>query len=79
MPKSEVLNSIVERAASWPRDAQEELAYVAQEIEAELAAGVYRPTDDELRGIDRGLRDAADGKFVSEAEVEAVFAKHRGE
>ena len=44
--------------------------------------GLYFQQDDllvpeELRGIDRGLRDAAEGRFVSEAEVEAVFAKHR--
>jgi predicted transcriptional regulator len=78
MPKPEALETIVERAASWPDDAQEELSKIAREIEAELAAGVYRPTDDELRGIDRGLRDAAEGKFASEEEVEAVFAKRRG-
>ena len=77
MPKSEALKTIVERAASWPRDAQEELAQVAREIEAEIAGGAYQPTEAELRGIDRGLRDAADGRFASEVEVEAVLAKHR--
>jgi len=77
MPKSVALSSLVERAASWPTDAQEELVHLASEIEAELAGGTYRPTEQELRGIDRGLRDAADGKFASASEVEAVFAKHR--
>ena len=77
MPKSEALSAIVERAASWPREAQDELAVLAEEIEAELSAGVYRPTEEELRGIDRGLRDAAEGRLATDAEVEAVFAKHR--
>lgn len=77
MAKPEPLLSIVERAASWPEEAREELSAVAREIEAELAAGSYKPNEAELRGIDRGLRDAAEGKFASEAEVEAVFAKHR--
>jgi predicted transcriptional regulator len=79
MPKPEALHTIVERAASWPQEAQDELTQVALEIEAELSAAAYRPTAAELRGIERGLRDAAEGKFASEAEVEAVFAKHRGE
>jgi predicted transcriptional regulator len=79
MIKPEALRTIVERAESWPQDAREELTHMAQEIEAELSAGTYRPTGDELRGIDRGLRDAAEGKFASEAEVETVFTKYRSE
>jgi hypothetical protein len=71
------LATLVERAAAWPEDAQEELKRIAEEIGAELDRGAYTPTDDELRGIDRGLRDAADGKFVTNEDVEAVFAKHR--
>jgi predicted transcriptional regulator len=78
MPKSEALRTIVERAAFWPREAQDELATLAEEIEAELSAGVYHPTEEELRGIDRGLRDVAEGRFATEVDVEAVFAKHRG-
>jgi len=71
------LETLVQRAVAWPEDAQEELARVAGEIEAELEQGTYRPTVSELRGIDHGLRDAADGKFASDDEVEAVFDKHR--
>jgi len=70
-------NDVLERAKSWPSNAREELTQLALEIEAELGAGDYRPTEAELRGIERGLRDAADGKFATEAEVEAVFAKYR--
>ncbi len=71
------LKTIVDRAASWPPEAQEELAVLAREIEAELSAGAYKATEAEQRGIDRGLRDAAEGRFASNDEVEAVFAKHR--
>jgi predicted transcriptional regulator len=74
---NKTLNDLLDRAREWPDGAQEELAQLAREIEAELSAGVYRASADELRGIDRGLRDAADGKFAGEDEVEAVFAKHR--
>ena len=72
------LSDLLERARSWPADAQNELERMAQEIEAELGAGLYKPTSAELAGIERGLRDAADGKFATAEQVEAVFAKHRG-
>jgi hypothetical protein len=77
MPRNAALQKIMERAASWPEYAQAQLAEVANEIEAELSAGTYHATQDELRAIDRGLREAAEGKFASDADVEAVFAKHR--
>ena len=70
-------NDVLERAKSWPQDAQAELKQLALEIEAELGAGDYSPTETELAGIARGLRDVADGKFATEAEVEAVFTKYR--
>ncbi|HSZ74636.1 MAG TPA: hypothetical protein VK779_07445 [Rhizomicrobium sp.] len=38
----------------------------------------YYPTEEELAGIDRGLRAAAEGKFATDEQVEAVFAKFRG-
>jgi hypothetical protein len=74
---NKALNDIVHRADAWPDFAQEELAQLAREIDAEVNAGVYRATPDELAGIDRGLTDSADGKFVGAEQVEAVFAKHR--
>ena len=74
---NKTLNEIVRRADSWPEGAQQELAELAREIEAEVNAGAYRATSDELAGVDRGLRDSAEGKFATEEQVEAVFAKHR--
>jgi predicted transcriptional regulator len=71
------LSDLLERARSWPADAQNELERMAQEIEAELGAGLYRPSPTELAGIERGLCDAADGKFATDEQVEAVLAKHR--
>lgn len=37
----------------------------------------YRANAEELRGIDRGLRDSAEGKFASSDEVKATFARYR--
>jgi hypothetical protein len=70
------LKNILERAETWPEAAQDELADIALEIEAELS-GTYDATPEELEAIDRGLRDMAEGRFATEEQVEAVFAKYR--
>jgi hypothetical protein len=74
---AKALEEAIQRAASWPQEAQEELAEIAFEIDARLKGGKYRATPEELEGIDRGLKAAREGRFATEAEVEAVFTKHR--
>jgi predicted transcriptional regulator len=74
---NKTLTHLLRRADAWPEEAQSELAEIVGEIEAELAAGAYRATPEELAGIDRGLRDSAEGKFATDEKVETVFAKHR--
>lgn len=75
--KTRQLAEILERVERWPAHAQDELAEIAREIDAGLEGGTYEPTDAELAGIDRGLRDAEQGHFATEAEVEAAYAKFR--
>jgi predicted transcriptional regulator len=72
-----IWDELLRRIQSWPEEAQQELAQVVSEIEAELGNSRYRATPAELEGIDRGLNDAAQGKFASDEDVEAVFAKYR--
>ena len=74
---AKVLKDVLERVETWPEEAQAELAEIALEIDAGLAGGVYHATPEEIEGIDRGLKAARDGRFVTDKEVEAVFAKHR--
>ena len=50
----------------------------ARDIDDNLGKGDYEPTPAELAGIDRGLRDAAEGRFASEPQVDAALAKLRG-
>ncbi|MBV9460995.1 MAG: hypothetical protein JO141_26290 [Bradyrhizobium sp.] len=75
--KTQKLSEALERVESWPTDVQNELAEFALELDASLKDGEYQPTPEELAGIDRGLRAAAEGRFASEQEVEAAFAKFR--
>ena len=75
--KTKMLTDVLERVERWPSDAQDHLAEIAIEIEASLAGASYEPSADELTGIDRGLRAAAEGRFANDQEVEAVLAKLR--
>ncbi len=75
--KTKRLAEILERVESWPAHAQDELAEIVRDIDAGLSGGVYQATPEELEGIDRGLRDAAEGRFATDDEVEATFAKFR--
>ena len=74
---TKVWDQLLQRVQSWPDEAQEELAQIVSEIEAELNDSPYHPSPAELLGVARGLRDAAEGRFASPEEVEAVFAKYR--
>ena len=74
--KTKQLKTILERAETWPEAAQDELIEIAREIEGELR-GEYYATPEELEGIDRGLRAAAEGRFATDEQVEAVLAKFR--
>jgi hypothetical protein len=76
--KTKKLNEALERVEAWPPDIQNELAEFALDLDAGFKGGEYEPTPEELAGIDRGLRAAAEGRFASDPEVEAVLAKFRG-
>src|SRR5271156_4381494 len=75
--KTRKLTEVLERVEAWPADVQNELAEFALELDAGFKGGEYEPTPEELAGIDRGLRAAAEGRFARDQEVEAVLAKFR--
>jgi len=70
------LTEVLERVEAWPADVQNEK--FALERDAASKDGEYQRSPEELAGIDRGQRAAADGRFATEAEVEAAFAKFHG-
>ncbi len=76
--KTKRLTDALERVETWPAKWQEELAAIALDIDAQIKDGVYHPAPEELEGIDRGLRDAEQGRFATDEEMERVFAKFRG-
>ena len=75
--QSRMLTEILARVAAWPAEAQDQLAEIAVEMDAALAGQPCQPTPEELSGIDRGLRAAAEGRFATQDEVEVALAKLR--
>jgi hypothetical protein len=75
---AKVLKDALQRVESWPVEAQEELAEIALEIDTGLNGGVYHATPKELERIDRGLKASWEGRSATDADVEAMFEKHRG-
>jgi predicted transcriptional regulator len=71
------LTDVLERIEAWPPETQNQLADFALELDAGLSDGEVEPTPEEMAGIERGLRAAAEGRFATDQQVEAVFAKFR--
>ena len=71
-----IAESILDRIADWPDEAQQELMQSIVDIEARHL-GVYRLSDDERAAVRDGLAQAARGEFVPDDVVEAYFNKHR--
>jgi hypothetical protein len=71
-----VLENLMERAASWPDEAQAELVEAMLAIETRHG-GVYRLNDEERSAVRRGLREFQDGNLASDAEVAAVLDRYR--
>jgi predicted transcriptional regulator len=70
------LAALLDRVASLPDEAQDELATSLAAIEAKYT-GAYRVSEDERAGIERGLASLREGRLVEE-NVMAAFWKHHG-
>jgi predicted transcriptional regulator len=70
------LETLIERVAALPEEAQDELLDHIAIIEAKHS-GVYELSDDERTAVRRGLEEMRQGKFASDEEVEAVFSRYR--
>jgi predicted transcriptional regulator len=71
------LKEVMRKIESWPEEAQKELAAIAQEMDESLRGGIYHASQEELAGIDRGLRAAREGRFAKDEDVEAALSKRR--
>jgi hypothetical protein len=71
----EQIATLLERVAELPDDAHAELVETIVRIEARYA-GVYRLNTDERGALARSAEDVGQGRFASDADVAALFARH---
>lgn len=72
-----LLKEMIDHAATWPQEDQEELAEYAREIEARRT-GVYTMSDDERAAVGKGLAEADRGEFVSDELIAEADKRHEG-
>jgi hypothetical protein len=72
---TKTLKDVMEHAATWPIEDQDELAEYAREIEARRT-GIYRMSDDERAAVGKGLAQADRGEFVADALVTEADKRH---
>jgi hypothetical protein len=65
---------LLEEIETWPLEDQEELAEYAREIRGRRT-GVYKLSEEERAGIERGLADMRAGRFATDEQVAAIFQK----
>ena len=68
-----VLEQAIEKVKALPKERQEYVAEVLEEIAAEN--DVYRMTDEERRLVREGLDELDRGEYASDAAVEAVLRR----
>jgi len=73
---NKIAESILDRIADWPEEAQAELMQSIADIEAKHL-GVYRLSDDERAAVREGMEQAARGEFVPDDVVAAYFKQYR--
>ena len=76
MNDSKPLGTLLERAESWPDEAQAELVRFMIDMEAKHF-GAYRLSDEDRTHIERSLAAAKRGEFASDEEVAALFNRYR--
>jgi hypothetical protein len=71
------LKNLLERVQAWPKQAQDELAALVDQIETELRGDDYIATREELEIIDEAIASLDRGEVASDREIEAALARFR--
>jgi len=75
--KTKELKKVLERVATWPKEAQDELVRSLAEIETRYT-DVYHVNDEERAALNKSAEDVQRGRFAADQEVDTVFGRfHR--
>ena len=66
--------ALLERVASLPEEAQDEIVASVAAIEAKYA-GEYQVSDEERAAVERGLTSVREGRLVSEEDMAAFWSR----
>jgi len=71
------LKKVLERVATWPKEAQDELVRSLAEIETRYT-DIYHVNDEDRAALHQSAEDVQRGRFATDEEVDAVFDRfHR--
>jgi hypothetical protein len=70
------IETVLERVYSWPKSRQEDAVRILVAME-EQDTTTYVLSDEERADLQAALDEAGGGDLASEAEIIAVFARHR--
>ena len=73
---TDLMEKALATVRSWPDEQQDEAAQILLAL-GRLGSGMYHASDDELRAVDEALAQIEGGAYVSEAEIEAAYARFR--
>ncbi|MEI9930970.1 MAG: hypothetical protein WDM89_10565 [Rhizomicrobium sp.] len=72
----EQIERILDRVRTWPSPLQEEAVETLLAIEA-LGSASVALSEGERAGVERGLDDLRNGRFASDEDMAAFFARHK--
>jgi len=72
----DVIETLLERIADWPKEAQAEAVKAIVDIETKYF-GVYKLSAEERAAIVEAKAQAERGEFASDEEVAALFNRYR--
>jgi len=72
------IQAILERLPTWPEDKQELALELLKWIEAKDLEDDFELSAEDWADLEEGLAEADRGEFVSEEELQALFARYRG-
>ncbi len=73
---SNAAKDILNRIPTWPEEDQEELAELANEIEARRS-GVYRLSAEDREALKQSQADVDAARFASDERMQVIFNKAR--
>ena len=74
--KTKLLEDVLERVETWPKERQEDAAWLLMAMEAQDNSP-YRLTEEQQEQVRAALKEVERGEVASDEEVAAVFDRYR--